>query len=160
MSNTQTDTYIDTETGLVLRRDPFGGNEVEILGLGDPSQWEIVEEDFGPIVEWQETPVLAGVLINQKVVDIDHDDNRGTVATNIYCFEDLMTKERRAVYGNFQIDQALGCEPAIKGQKSEYIGRTMLLKWEGKREQGKGGRTLNTYTIAIKREPVREEEPS
>lgn len=160
MTDQQTDTFLDTETGLVLRRDPFGGDAHDILGFGDPSEWEVLEEDFGPVIEWDQNPTVAGILINQKVVEIDHNEkDRGPEPTNIYCIQDALTSERRAFYGNFQIDQALGCNPPELGKKSPYLGRMVLIRWEGKREQRKGGRSLNTYTIAIKREPVVEEEP-
>lgn len=158
MSEGSTDIFTDSETGLVLRRDPFGTESHDVLGWADPSEWEVLEEDFGPAIEWATSPVVAGLLVNQKTVDIDHEDGRGSEPTNIYCLEDAVTGERRAFYGNYQLDQALGSK-ADDRNKSPYIGRMVLIRWEGKREQGKGGRTLNTYTIAVKREPVAAEEP-
>lgn len=152
------ETFIDQSLGLVLRRDPFGGEHHDIVDIFDPSQWDVLEEDFGPVIDWATSPIVAGKLINQKIVMIDHDDTRGTIPTNIYCIVDALSKERRAFYGNFQLDQAMGCQnpDPEDPQKSPYIGRDMLVKWEGKREQNKGGRTLNVYTVAVKKTPIEE----
>lgn len=156
ISEAQSDTFIDHDTGLVLRQDPFGGEGHDVIGFADASEWDIVEEDFGPVHSWESQPILVGILVNQKTVDIDHDDNRGETPTNIYCFQSPLTNERVAVYGNFQLDNALGCPVPTKGLKSPYLGRMVYVKWEGKREQGKGNRSLNVYTIAVKKPAVTE----
>lgn len=148
------ETMVDTESGLVLRADPFGGSQHDILDVLNPDDWEMVEEDFGPVIDWPTMPTVAGRLVNQKTVMIDHEDSRGESATNIYCLQHAVTGERMAFYGNYQIDNALGCNPPEAGKRSPYLGRTVFIRWQGKREQGKGGRTLNVYTVAVKKEPI------
>lgn len=149
----QAETFVDVGTGLVMRRDPFGGDSPDVLGVFNPDEWEVLEEDFGPIIDWPTTPTVAGKLVAQKTVNINHDDERGEQPTNLYSLVDAVSNERRAFYGNYQLDQALGCD-SRDGNKSPYMGRFILIRWEGKREQGKGGRTLNVYTVVAKREPV------
>lgn len=137
---------ITSEEGLRYLPDPFEKGEHQLVGVADAGEWEVLEEDFGPEVDWAITPTVAGKLVATKTVQIDHNDDRGPVDTNLYSIEDAVTGERRMFYGNYQIDNAL--------QGDKYIGRTIYLEHKGKRDQGKGGRSLNVFTILVKREPV------
>lgn len=124
--------------------DPFGKGENDLVGVADAGEWEVLEEDFGPEVDWAVTPICAGRLVAVKTVTIDHNDERGPTDTNLYSVEDAVTGERRMFYGNYQIDNAL--------EYDKYVGRVIYLEHKGKRDQGKGGRTLNVFTIYVKRE--------
>lgn len=139
------------ENGLILARDPFGGENAEVMGFV-AGEWDIVEEDFGPEIDWPTTVRVAGRLTNVKTVMVERDEVdkdtgfRIKEPSNLYCIEVFPTGEKRSFFGNYQIDNAL--------QRDMYIGRIIFIQWEGKREQSKGGRSLNTYTIGVKREPV------
>lgn len=141
-----TDEPYANDMGLMLRGDPFGNGEHEIVGIANAGEWEVLEEDLGDIVDWATSPVIAGVLAGWKEVMIDHDDDRGETPTSIYSVLDSLSGERRAFYGNYQIDQAL--------RKTTYMGRMVYIEHKGKRDQKKGGRTLNVFTILVKRAPV------
>lgn len=136
----------DTDTGLLVRGDPFGGNQRDLVGIAEAGEWEVLEEDYGPEIDWSVTPVIAGTLVAFKTVVVDHDDERGPQDTSFYGIENALTGERESFWGNYQIDKAL--------QGNKYIGRTIYLEHKGKRDQSSGARTLNIFTILVKRPPV------
>jgi hypothetical protein len=111
------------------------------LALWDnlPGEVEVLEEDMGePFTFTEDAPVFLGVFTgHKKVMLIEGNDREST----LYGFLTADTGEKVSLWGPFQIDEAM---------RDANSGDAFLFQWNGKRE-GKGGRTINTFDIRVKR---------
>jgi hypothetical protein len=115
--------------------------ESEALSLFDSygGEVEVLEEELGEPVEWEETPVL--VLTSRGVrKEIDFPEANPPYKANLYSFDDARTGVRRSIWGTYQIDGAM---------ESDSIGDTYLFSWKGKR--GKGAQQVNVFEIKVRR---------
>ena len=141
---TSIESFVDAATGLVYLKDPFGGNEHDLVGIDEASldQWETLEEDLGEPWNFETRSKCIGTLTHVKSVELlDQDGN--VRPTNLYGFAGV-NGERFSVWGTYQIDDAL------KGVDTTYLKRLVYIEHCGKRDQDKG-RTVNVFTIRVRK---------
>lgn len=134
------DDEVIESNGLLVRAEGFGAGEVVGYVAGE---WDLVQDDYGSPVNWTDSPIVVGPIVLHKIVSQEFDDGTETRhrEVNLYCIEDQISGQRKAIFGNYQLDVALEGRVAV--------GHTWYIEWRGKRENGP--RSLNTYVIARKK---------
>lgn len=144
--NTVIDEAPVAQDGLMVLPDPFGNGDDKIVGYSEAGDWEVLVDDWGPDWDFQNNPILVGTLIHAEVILIPETDDDGEITerpTVFYSFEHYPTNERVRVWDNYVLNKALG------GIDTPYMGRILYMEWKGKKEIGK--RSLNTFTVLVKK---------
>lgn len=103
---------------------------------------EVVEEDMGEPVVWDNEPQFAGYFTGlHKTISLPDLNNPEQLRdSNLYGFTQIPTGTKRSIWGNYQIDGAM---------ENVSAGDAVLFRFEGKRQNGT--KQVNTFTIKVKR---------